>query len=108
MTDTNTDLLRQHIEARAAELAAPHIAQAGVAAGREVAEARRRQHDAENRCNRLVARVLDVRRAWATTQQAENYTRETADGPTAGAASVRSDLIGRMLADLDRAMIDAG
>ncbi|MGI5286607.1 hypothetical protein ACQEVF_25165 [Nonomuraea polychroma] len=103
MTDTTTDL-QQYIEARAAELAAPHIAQAGVAAGREVADARRRQHDAEDRCNRFVARIGDVRRAWAKVQQEENYTRETSDGPTAGAASVRSDLIGRMLADIDRAM----
>jgi hypothetical protein len=104
MTDTNTDLLRQHIEARAAELAAAHIAQAGVAAGREVEDARRRQQDAEDLRNRLVDRLARLRRTWAIRQDAEVYTRETADGADAFIASANADLIGRFLADLDRAI----
>lgn len=89
------------------ELAAQHIAAAGVAAGREVADARRRQHDAEDRYNRVVSRIGGVRRAWATVQQQETYTGESADGSTAAAAAALADLIGRMIADIDKAMTDA-
>lgn len=96
MTDTSTDLLRQHIEARAAELAAPHIAQAGVAAGREIAEA------AEEHAAELAGRLAALRQTWVRLQQAEIFIRETADGPSAGAANSRAELIGRFLADLNQ------
>lgn len=51
-----------------------------------------------------VARLAVLRRGWEIRQRAESYTRETADGPTANIASVRADLINRMIADLDRAV----
>lgn len=51
-----------------------------------------------------LTRIADLRRAWADRQRAEIAIRETADGPSAGLASARADLIGQMLADIDKVM----
>ncbi|MGP3917651.1 hypothetical protein [Nonomuraea sp. 10N515B] len=93
----------ESLEARAAELTAQHIALAGVAAGREVEDARRKQQAAEEHAAELLARLAALRRAWAERQRAEIYARETSDGVSAFIASESADLIGRFLADLDRA-----
>ncbi|MGW6502940.1 hypothetical protein [Nonomuraea angiospora] len=63
--DTLRDMigdLQGHIERRAAELAAPHIAEAGVTAGREVADARAKQQRAEDLVTELRRRVTALQR----------------------------------------------
>jgi hypothetical protein len=51
-----------------------------------------------------VERLIELRQRWITRQRAEVIIRETADGPSAGLASSRADLYGRLIAELDRAM----
>lgn len=53
-------------------------------------------------CAELVGRLAGLRQIWAGRQQEAVYTRESSDGPSAGIASARADLIGQLLADLDR------
>ncbi|WP_214327868.1 hypothetical protein [Nonomuraea sediminis] len=52
----------------------------------------------------LLDRLTALRQTWADRQRAEIYTRETADGPSAGLASARADLYGQLIADLDQVM----
>lgn len=51
-----------------------------------------------------VERLAALRHWWAERRKAEVYVRETGDGPSAFGASVRADLYGRLLAELDRAV----
>lgn len=55
----------------------------------------------------LVGRINALRLDLVKRQQTELYIRETADGPSAGIASARADLIGQLLADLDKAVTGA-
>jgi hypothetical protein len=54
-----------------------------------------------------VERLIELRQGWITRQRAEIYTRETADGPSAGLASSRADLYGQLIAELDKVMAHA-
>ncbi|MGW6502939.1 hypothetical protein [Nonomuraea angiospora] len=52
----------------------------------------------------LVGRLTSLRQTWANRQLAEIYDRETSDGASAFIASANADLLGRMIAELDRAV----
>ncbi|WP_327587065.1 hypothetical protein OHA25_08640 [Nonomuraea sp. NBC_00507] len=53
---------------------------------------------------KLVGHLAALRQIWAGRQQEALYTRDTADSPSAGIAGARADLIGQLLADLDKAV----
>ncbi|NJP93936.1 hypothetical protein HCN51_31630 [Nonomuraea sp. FMUSA5-5] len=52
----------------------------------------------------LTGRLAALQQVWTGRQREAVYTRETADGPSAGIAGARADLIGQMLSDLSRAV----
>jgi hypothetical protein len=54
-----------------------------------------------------IERLIELRQRWITRQRTEIYTRETADGPSAGLAGSRADLYGQLIAELDKAMVSA-
>jgi hypothetical protein len=53
----------------------------------------------------LIERLAALRIRWEARRRVALYTRESADGWTAGIASAEADLYGQMIAELDKAMV---